>query len=173
MRKMYFAAGAFSLLISSLLFSLVSCNGGSDAVAAGSAISVRLTCSAQSVATNTDTAVSFNAETFDTDNMHDNTTNPSRITINTAGLYLVQGTVIFSSHTSSTFRECYILLNGTDAIGDCTIPSVVSQITTLNVSAIYRLEQNDYLELRVAQQSTATLNVGSSPSNFSAVRLGD
>jgi hypothetical protein len=33
--------------------------------------------------------ISFNTELFDTDTMHDNTTNNSRLTVNTAGVYLV------------------------------------------------------------------------------------
>jgi hypothetical protein len=42
----------------------------------------------QPIDTGVYTALTFDTETFDTDNMHDNTTNPTRLTVNTAGLYI-------------------------------------------------------------------------------------
>lgn len=41
------------------------------------------------------TALQFNSEDFDTDNMHDNTTNNTRLTCKTAGIYLITGSVSF------------------------------------------------------------------------------
>src|SRR5689334_15642402 len=39
--------------------------------------------------------VSLDAEDFDTDGMHDNSTNPSRITFTTAGTYLLLATLYY------------------------------------------------------------------------------
>lgn len=58
---------------------------------------VRATASSTAgIAHNTNTLVVFDAETFDTDTMHDNSTNPSRITFTTAGLYQVVAVVSWS-----------------------------------------------------------------------------
>lgn len=43
--------------------------------------------SALSLASGVNTLIPFNQEVYDTDNMHDNVTNNSRITLNTSGLY--------------------------------------------------------------------------------------
>lgn len=66
-----------------------------------------------SYTTNTD--IAWNAEDYDSDGMHDNSTNNTRITPTTAGIYLVTFSVAFTfSGTSSTF-SMFILKNGADA----------------------------------------------------------
>ena len=49
--------------------------------------------SGQSITLNTLTALNFDTEDFDTDTMHDNVTNNTRITFATTGKYLVTGAV--------------------------------------------------------------------------------
>src|SRR5262245_7924090 len=48
----------------------------------------------------TDLAVSFDSERFDTDNMHSTSSNKSRITFNTAGVYVVTFTGMLPSDTT-------------------------------------------------------------------------
>src|SRR5678815_4874680 len=45
----------------------------------------------QSIANNTNVALAFNSERFDTDTIHDLSTNNSRLTCRTAGTYLLLG----------------------------------------------------------------------------------
>jgi hypothetical protein len=52
-----------------------------------------------SCVTNTETLLALNAETYDTDSMHDPVTLNSRITFNTSGLYQVNGMVQWQSGT--------------------------------------------------------------------------
>lgn len=62
--------------------------------------------------------MSFPAEDFDDDNMHSNVSNTSRITFNTAGYYIVGGSVWRGGVSSSAPLGCAIVLNGTTQIGN-------------------------------------------------------
>ena len=67
---------------------------------------------AQSLADNTSTAMTSNEENFDNDSMHSTVTNTSRITIQTAGRYLISATVAFAANTVGV-RYIAFRVNGT------------------------------------------------------------
>ena len=114
-----------------------------------------------SVATATWTEVPWNdadTEEFDTNNMHDINTNPSRITVQVAGKYLVFGYVKWAENATGS-RYIRVLLNGTTEI--CSIFLAkdsggrwYAPITTVNQMAV-----GNYLELMGYQNSGAALNV--------------
>lgn len=135
---------------------------------------------AQSISNATDTMLTFNLELFDNDIMHDNSTNNSRITIKTAGLYLIQAQVAFTGNATGR-RVLNLYKNGvrTDLRGSgAEHPGSIS--VTANVfgfSTILNLAVNDYIESGVYQTSGGALNATSGAVNtldtaFSAVRLG-
>lgn len=103
-----------------------------------------------------ETALAFNGEQYDTNTMHDTATNNSRITFNTAGKYYVFGCVAWQSSTVG-FRTASIRLNGTTLIVRDNKRSLGTHDT--NVSCVYNFSTGDYIELTVAQTSTAALNV--------------
>lgn len=130
----------------------------------------------QSIADNTDTALALNSERYDTDAIHDNVTNNSRLTCKTAGKYIIVGNVAFDLNNTG-IRLLRIRLNGVTNIG--------SQLTrgsagtgsddNMNVSTIYDLAVNDYVQLFFFQNSGVALNVNANASvspEFMMQRIG-
>ena len=109
--------------------------------------------SGQSVAYNTNVILSFDDEDFDTDAMHDNATNNSRITINTAGVYLVVAGIRYTAGVSTTTRIS-VLKNGGSAGIDERGPN--NTRSGQQVTGYYNLAVADYLEAEVYQNNTAT-----------------
>jgi len=115
----------------------------------------------QSITDSTLTTLTFDVETYDTNVMHDNVTNNSRITFPVAGLYLVGASVDFNANaTGSRFIE--FRLNGTTTtFGAASTEAVSLASTDTMVPSIItrRFAINDYIELRVIQSSGGALNV--------------
>jgi hypothetical protein len=61
--------------------------------------------------------LSFPTETYDTDNMHDNVTNPTRLTVKTAGVYRIAATVPISGPQNGGWRMIEFRKNGGTIIG--------------------------------------------------------
>ena len=127
--------------------------------------------SGASIADNTNVTLAFDAEDFDTDAMHDNAVNNSRITINTAGVYLVVGGVRYTAGVSDETRAS-ILKNG----GNVGIDERGSANTRsgMQVMGYYDLAITDYLELQVYQNNSAnTARTTDTPYTFlSAAWIG-
>lgn len=114
----------------------------------------------QSITSGTWTSLALNAERFDTDTMHDNVTNSSRLTIKTAGLYVVTGNVYWASSAAGNQRLTRLYVNNATEI--CVASSPVSAALPQPaqvVSTIYKFAVNDYVELFVYQDSGGALNV--------------
>lgn len=68
----------------------------------------------QSITANTNTAVKWTStDTYDTNNLHSTTTNPTRITIATKGLYAIAANVWFPAISSGYFMQIGLQKNGT------------------------------------------------------------
>lgn len=106
----------------------------------------------QTISTATVTSINLNTEIWDTDNMHDNSTNNSRLTANTAGIYLVIGEVSWESNASGS-RVLRIYLNGDKMIADNIVESSKSLVTAQITSVIVSMKANDYVEMKVYQDS--------------------
>jgi len=127
---------------------------------------------AQSIAKDTVTTLSFNTESLDTDTIHDNSTNNNRLTCKTAGLYQINATIGFAAGTGGE-RTIVIRLNGTTSIGHFAQYS--SNAVIANLSTIYNLSVNDYIEVVAYITGPATLNVtndGVRYPVFSMVKVG-
>jgi len=98
------------------------------------------------------TILSFDAEDFDTDGMHDNATNNSRITINTAGVYLVIASVRYTAGVSDDTRIS-IFKNGGSVGIDERGPN--NTRSGQQVMGYYDLAVADYLEAQVYQNNSA------------------
>ncbi len=114
----------------------------------------------QTIPHNTTTAISFDQEVQDTNTMHDNSTNNSRITIKQDGLYNIIGSIRWESISSGGyFRTLIISKNGTDIFSQPMEPfSTPSQPGQLVVGYL-ELEEDDYIELKVFQDSGGSLDV--------------
>jgi hypothetical protein len=117
----------------------------------------------QSIANNTIVTLSANSENYDNDAMHSTVTNNSRITIVTAGRYLIGAEVAWAAvaTTISDARLLQLIVNGTTGYNILQGPahsgggsgSVYCGFRTLPLVA------GDYVEVRVRQQSGGALNV--------------
>jgi len=116
----------------------------------------------QSIADNTNTALGFNSERSDTDAVHDNTLNNSRLSCKTAGTYLIGGSFAFAASPTG-IRQISILLNGTTTIAAQRVPAS-SVDTMLSISTVYALAVNDYVQLFAYQNSGGALSVNAAAS---------
>ena len=125
-----------------------------------------------SVTPNTVTAVTFNAEAYDTGAMHDTGTNTSRLTAPVAGRYHVSGGVLWAAEalSTTTLLLTRISKNGTAIPGSRSYFPPISSIATngqgQNVAIDIDLAANDYVELEVyfdagASNRTITLTESS------------
>ncbi len=111
-----------------------------------------------SVANNTLTTIAYNAETFDTNAYHDNSTNNSRITVPSgkAGYYLFTASGQYNNNTNGR-REMYAAKNGTLLISSDVSPSGGTYPTPLLSFPIY-LAVGDYMTVVLYQSSGGNLD---------------
>ncbi len=114
---------------------------------------------AQTIPDSVETILAFNSARYDTDTIHDNVTNNSRLTCKTAGIYLIIGQVQFDPNATG-FRQLSVKLNGATLLDlvSVGIRNVANQWMA-DISTIYSLAVNDYVEISVYQSSGGNLNV--------------
>lgn len=121
------------------------------------------------------TALTFDSERWDTGNFHSTSSNTSRLTVPTAGLYDIGGSVVFAANATG-MREAAIRVNGsTFIVEQGPQPPTVTDGARVQVSTQYQLAAGDYVELMAFQRSGGALNViasGNSSPEFWIVRLG-
>jgi len=113
----------------------------------------------QSIANNTNTALTFNSEIFDTDGYHSTSSNTSRLTIPTGknGYYFITANFAFALNATGN-RDMFFAKNGT-AIRYATSPIASSSTYTgFALTFIANLVATDYIELFCAQTSGGNLN---------------
>lgn len=124
------------------------------------------------------TTVDWDSEDWDTDNMHDNSSNNSPITIQTAGVYLICCLARFAANGSGA-RHVLIKKNGSDSIFSAyEHKDIVNSgwSSRVNCSTIDQASVGDYYEAAVYQNSGGSLNLecsGGIPdkSYFFAIRI--
>jgi len=130
---------------------------------------------AQSIPNNAWTTLSFSSEAWDTNNIHDNATNNSRLTCKVAGYYLVIGFCQWVSNSTGR-RLIRIQKNGTTTMFQAEVTISAANIyAPMDITGFLYLAVNDYIELQVFQTSGAALNTyyeaGKIPNNFNMHRL--
>ena len=139
----------------------------------GPAFRVYRNTSQQSFNQNTQTKVQFNAETFDTDNCFDSTTN-YRFTANKSGYYDVSSFITFSGVGSETVKEVTLYKNGSANSRFFSSQGSGKPGATCTVGGsvlVYLNGTTDYLEIFVYDSDASARNVlnGESVSYFSGV----
>lgn len=114
----------------------------------------------QTISNDSQTTLAFNTEKYDTDTIHDPSTNNSRLTCKTAGQYTISASIQFASNSTGS-RSILIVLNGTTIIGSDQ-RRAADIATTCNLSIDYVLAVNDYVEVQAYQNRGGNLNVVSS-----------
>jgi len=112
----------------------------------------------QAISTAVSTVLLAGTETKDTDGMHSTSVNTSRITINTAGHYLVSATVRFAVNaTGVRFQSFYIDATTEDAMQQ--LAAVSGSDTVLSGTRSYTFTAGQFVEVRAHQASGVNLNV--------------
>jgi hypothetical protein len=117
----------------------------------------------QSIANNTDTALTFDSETFDTDGFHSTSSNTSRITIpaGKAGYYQFDAGVTWAA--GSGIRDFNIYKNGSRAAYFTQNAQATNSMSQTITDVLYGAV-GDYFELYVFQNNGSSINV----QNFSS-----
>ena len=119
------------------------------------------------------TPITFDADVYDTDDMHSTSLNTNRLTINTPGIYLITGHISFAGNATGS-RDVAIRYAGTTYLAYVNVPAS-SNGNIFSISTAYAFVATDWIELVVYQNSGGNLNVlsGSAYSpEFSATWLG-
>ena len=126
----------------------------------------------QTLSNATDTAINFQLEVYDTNTMHDNVTNNTRITIKATGYYLVSASLEYAGNATGQ-RIVWIKKNGsTDLVRSKEVPHATLSMNP-NLASVELLAVDDYIECYGYQDSGGDLAVqnGVEMNWFSAVRI--
>lgn len=91
------------------------------------------------------TTITFDTELFDTDNYHDLSTNPSRITIPKTGYYTIHS--MFSIETSGALHAWRLLNQGNEIFFNRG--NFYNSYGSATITGIYHLTIGDYIEVQV------------------------
>ena len=112
----------------------------------------------QSLSDDTTTALLGNSEYFDNGSMHDTGSNTSRMTIVTAGRYLLNATVFFDANSTGR-RLVYLRVNGTTSyLLNSVAPPASPTTCVVPVFKSLVLAAADYVEVLGNQNSGGALN---------------
>lgn len=114
----------------------------------------------QSINNATLTDLTFDSETYDTDNIHSTVTNNNRLTCQTPGIYHIWGATTWAQNGTGE-RVMHIFLNGTTTIASNIVTVVAAAFApTTEINTIYQLNAGDYVTLQVFQNSGGALTAG-------------
>lgn len=165
-------------------------SGGALDLAAGSALALALIGSgktvtpfarafgavAQALTAGANTVINFDSERTDNDSIHDTTTNPSRLTCRTAGVYQITAHIgLTAALASGQAVSIYLRKNGTAYIASSQIAQLAYEgtVTSTDEAAV-----GDYYEVIVIPTSAVTVLAGSAGStsdrqhDFAMVKIG-
>jgi hypothetical protein len=126
----------------------------------------------QSIPTNIWTAIQFDTEEWDTDNIFDPAQN-TRLTCKTAGRYLISGTVRFAENTTG-IRMAMICRNGstTDRLANYFGGMDINGRWSASFTTLVNMIVDDYIELYVWQNTGDALNLhDTSKPRFSIIKM--
>jgi hypothetical protein len=116
------------------------------------------------IAHNSNTPVTFNSESWDTDEIHSITSNTSRLTCKTAGIYLLHACIIWADNATGE-RILNFRVNGSDFVSSERRASHGNAWMTL--VDVAHLAVNDYVEIIAYQTSGGNLNIARQDTNRS------
>jgi hypothetical protein len=101
------------------------------------------------------TDIQFDAERFDTDSYHDNTNNTNRLTVPSAGKYLLIANISWQQYAGAD-RQLGIRLNGTTLIASVRDAPPPSGYSRQSVSTVWDASANDYFTCEVYHNAPGT-----------------
>jgi hypothetical protein len=126
----------------------------------------------QSVNDATQTVLTFDSETADTDGFHSTVSNTGRLTIPSGldGLYLVVGQVEWATNATGN-RRAFVMLNGATELAAVRAVAFSGTQASQQGMAVYPAVAGDYFTLEGFQNSGGALNANATTTWFSCVRL--
>ena len=126
----------------------------------------------QSISNSTATMISWDVELYDTNAFHDNTTNPTRMTIpaGLGGKYLISVLIPYTANATGE-RVGYVHKNGTLFYLTSRGNLSGSVGTFVNYSYIIDLAASDYIEIQTFQSSGGALSVLGAVTYYANVQL--
>lgn len=123
-----------------------------------------------SVAHATEQTISWNSEDYDSGTMHDNSSNPDRITVPEAGDYIIAGYAAFAVSVAASAIRFY--KNGV-SLGFYYVPGSVTGTGDVGAMRPERLAANDYITMSVFQSngSSAARNLTQSQSFLEVIKV--
>lgn len=123
--------------------------------------------SSQSISNTTWTAITFNAERYDTAAMHSTVTNTDRITIPSgwSGVYELVFQCDFATSGSGADRIGAINVNGASDLVRCRYPPQATFAHRIHVATSAYLTAGDYVTARVYQSSGGALTINATASS--------
>jgi hypothetical protein len=112
----------------------------------------------QSIANATLTALTFNAEDFDTAAFHDNATNPTRLTAPKTGYYRLTAHA-YAPFAASTAKHIRVRKNGTTELVTKPHPLPAAE-SGMEVTCVMKLTAADYVEVMVYQDQGGAQDMG-------------
>ena len=117
---------------------------------------------AQTITTGTTTTLNFNTENYDTDSIHDTVTDNDRMTAPTIGKYLAIATVEWAANGTGS-RYVSIRNQVPTIISEVWLPNNGgSDVLNMQVACIVNLAANDWVNVRVFQNSGGDLDIATS-----------
>jgi hypothetical protein len=104
-----------------------------------------------------ETTLTFDTERFDSANLHDNTTNPDRLTCQQAGLYLI--TLSFNSNVSPTTGVLRAGIYKNGIVNALARSAMTANAVTHTLTTYARLAFGDYIVARILNTTGAAVNV--------------
>jgi parallel beta-helix repeat protein len=105
------------------------------------------------------TAIPFNIEDFDNDAIHDNSTNNTRLTCKTQGLYRITCSVEWEAGTNNTRRDLNMRANGTPILAVERKMAITGYTIRHTVTATYPLVAGDYVEVVALTDEAGNVNI--------------
>lgn len=129
---------------------------------------------AQAIANGVTTALAFNSERYDTDSIHDNVVQNSRLTCQTAGKYVIVANVGWESAAGGR-RQLAIRINGVSSLALIEAGLGPGGECRMSTSTLWDFVVTDYIEVTVFHTQGAPLNIAFSPAYspvFGMQRIG-
>lgn len=105
------------------------------------------------------TFLAFDTEDFDSNTIHDNISNNSRLTCVTPGMYVITAAVRWAVDGTGTYRTMMLRLNGTTILAQDLRPPTASVKTRSTLTTTWQLFYGDFIELGVAHDATAAVSI--------------
>lgn len=121
---------------------------------------------AQALADNTQVAILFSTEVFDSENFHSTSSNTSRVTPSKPGQYRFSATGFFEAQAATTiFSDVNFRFNGTTHLAPAERVGVPPALQAFSLACTVLIEMNgttDYIELMMRQDSNGADNTNQS-----------